>query len=332
MKEQTKLSSTKREIISHLSKGNFVSGEWLGAELGISRAAVAKHVKSITELGLDIFSVTGKGYRLAQPMQLLDSNAIEHHYPDSKNLHVFNIIDSTNQYLMDLIRADEVLTDGTTVIAECQLQGRGRRGREWISPFGSHLYLSRYYKSYEGLAAASGLSLAIGVAIARAVDKFVGVEALLKWPNDVLVGDRKLSGVLVEAEGQSDGVCHLVVGIGLNVQMPDSQGEKIGQPWTDLSSLTNEAVNRNELAAFLLQELDVVMEEYRQNKLVNLAKEWNTKNAFKNQVVNVTTGANTKAGRCIGIDENGALILSQPDTNEKFKVFGGEVSLRRRTT
>lgn len=332
MTEKNKLSSTKREIITHLSKGNFVSGEWLGAELGISRAAVAKHVKSITELGLDIFSVTGKGYRLAQPLQLLDIDTIKNHYTNGTHLHVFNIIDSTNQYLMNLLRSDEPLADGTTVIAECQLSGRGRRGREWISPYGSHLYLSRYYKSYEGLAAASGLSLAIGVAIARAVENFVGVEALLKWPNDVLVQDKKLSGVLVEAEGQSDGVCHLVIGIGLNVKMPDSQGEKIDQPWTDLSLLSNETIDRNELAAVLLKELDIVMDEYRQNKLVNLAREWNNKNAFKNQVVNVTTGASTKVGRCIGIDESGALILSQLDSPDKFKVFGGEVSLRRRTS
>ena len=327
--ESFKLSDTKKKIITLLSSGQFVSGEWLGSELGISRAAVAKHMKSITDLGLDVFSVTGKGYRLAEPLQMLNTDRITKFYKGTKNIHVSSVIDSTNQFIMELLRSDHDLIDGTSVLAECQTQGRGRRGREWISPFGSHLYLSRYYKSYEGLSAVSGLSLAIGIAIVRTVQQLTGVEAKLKWPNDVLVNDKKLSGVLVEAEGQSDGVCHLVVGIGLNVLMPESSASKIGQPWTDLNSISVDEIDRNELAGKLLGELDAVMAEYRENKLTNLLKEWNSKNAFKNQLVTVTTGNNTKTGRCVGIDENGALILSHVETNAQFKIYGGEVSLRR---
>lgn len=327
--ETFKLSDTKKKIITFLSSGQFVSGEWLGNELGISRAAIAKHMKSITALGLDVFSVTGKGYRLAEPLQMLSTERIATTYPRLNDIHVFSVIDSTNQFIMDLLRSENELADGTSVLAECQTQGRGRRGREWISPFGSHLYLSRYYKSYEGLSAASGLSLAIGIAIARTVKKMTGADAKLKWPNDVLVDDKKISGVLVEAEGQSDGVCHLVVGIGLNVLMPESSASKISQPWTDLNTISSEGIDRNELAGLLLAELDDVMNEYRLHKLSNLLKEWNIKNAYKNQVVSVTTGNNTKSGRCLGIDENGALILSHVETNIQFKIYGGEVSLRR---
>lgn len=317
----------KIAIAKALSDGKFHSGEQLGKELGISRAAIAKHVKSLTLLGIDIFSVTGKGYRLAEPFNLIDQQRLMELCGNNLNIEVHGIIDSTNQRLMDLIRSKQDIDDGLTVISECQTEGRGRRGRSWVSPFGSHIYLSRYFKSHEGLSEVAALSLVIGLAISNAIERYTGVVAELKWPNDVMVNNKKLAGVLVEAEGQSDGFCHLVIGIGINVNMPEESAELITQPWTDLQMVSKKTIDRNEFIAVLLAELDKVIDAFRVDKLTKLYKLWNNRNAFEGDVVNITTGDRVKSGRCIGIDETGALLIEED--NVISRIFGGEVSLRR---
>ncbi len=336
------ISDAKLVILRALADGKFHSGQTLGEQLGITRAAIAKHVKQLMELGLDIYSVTGKGYKLAEAFTLLNHQNIRKEYDQDISLDVFPVIDSTNAYLMRQIRQDKMLTDGHTVLAECQTAGRGRRGRSWISPFGSHIYLSRYYQTSEGLGEAAGLSLAVGVAVAEAINKVINKAvgnnycgnknnklAKLKWPNDVLIEDKKIAGVLIEAEGQSDGICHLVVGIGININMPKIAAEGIDQPWTDLNSHTTVKIDRNEFSVILLKELDNVMQEYRINKLNNLADEWNNNNAYKGKVVNIIGIKDSKSGKCIGIDQTGALLIEEIKTKGTFRVFGGEVSLRK---
>lgn len=317
----------KIAIAKALSDGQFHSGEQLGKELGISRAAIAKHVKSLTQLGIDIFSVTGKGYRLAEPFNLIDKNRLVELCGNSLNIEVHGIIDSTNQRLMDLIRSNTPIADGLTVISECQTAGRGRRGRTWVSPFGSHIYLSRYFKSHEGLSEIAALSLVIGIAISNAIERYTGVSTSLKWPNDVMVNNKKLAGVLVEAEGQSDGFCHLVIGIGININMPLESADAITQPWTDLQMLSKKIIDRNEFIAVLLAELDKVIGRFKQDKLAQLYKVWNSKNAYDGDIVNITTGDRVKSGRCLGIDESGALLIE--DESGISRIYGGEVSLRK---
>ncbi|MCI4156214.1 biotin operon repressor, partial [Dickeya dianthicola] len=146
------------KLISILSDGEFYSGEYLGELMGMSRAAINKHIQTIREWGLDVFTVTGKGYALSAPIQLLDAEKIRSQI-ESGNIAVLPVIDSTNQYLLD--RLDSV-SSGDACIAEYQHAGRGRRGRKWFSPFGSNLYLSLYWRLEQGPAAAVGVSLVIG--------------------------------------------------------------------------------------------------------------------------------------------------------------------------
>lgn len=325
-------SEMKAKIAAALADGNFHSGEELGQLFGVSRTAISNHIKVLVELGLDIFSVHGKGYRLAESIKLLDKNFIGEAIGKPNSIDVFPIIDSTNEFLMSKIRRNKDLSlslaDGHTVLAECQTSGRGRRGRTWISPFGSHIYFSQYRKMEEGLAAAAGLSLAVGVAVKAACEAITGVELQLKWPNDILYKGQKVAGILVEAEGQSDGVCHLVIGIGINIDMPVDSGSKIDQSWTDLKTLADVDVDRNAIAIALCKQLNIVMEEYRVNRLDNLYLKWNQANAFKDKVVNIISNKSQQMGRCLGIDQSGALILENISDSRRFKVFGGEVSLR----
>ena len=193
------LTPIRQTLITLLSDGQFHSGEQLGEQLGISRAAVSKHMAALKELGLDLFSLTGKGYRLAVPMALYDEAQLQALAPMAP-VHCFPVIDSTNQYLLERVNQ---LSSGESCLAECQTAGRGRRGKPWVSPFGCQLILSMYWRLEQGMAAAMGLSLAVGVAVVQALESlgYPGVE--LKWPNDLYYQGRKLAGILVEMSGSA---------------------------------------------------------------------------------------------------------------------------------
>ena len=182
------------KLIALLADGEFHSGEQLGESLGMSRAAINKHIQTVREWGLDVFTVPGKGYSLPAPMQLLEAERILRGL-DDKRVTVLPVVDSTNQYLLDRI---ETLQSGDACIAEYQLAGRGRRGRQWISPFGANLYLSMFWRLEQGPAAAMGLSLVIGMVMAEVLQRLGAKDVRVKWPNDVYVNGRKLCGILAE--------------------------------------------------------------------------------------------------------------------------------------
>ena len=181
-------------LISLLADGEFHSGEQLGEKLGMSRAAINKHVQTLRDWGVDVFTVPGKGYSLPEPIQLLDASLI-HSQLDGGNITVLPVIDSTNQYLMDRIGQ---LESGDACVAEYQQAGRGRRGRKWFSPFGANLYLSMFWRLEQGPAAAIGLSLVIGIVMAEVLRDLGAEKVRVKWPNDLYLLDRKLAGINID--------------------------------------------------------------------------------------------------------------------------------------
>ncbi len=195
--------STRLALIRLLADGQFHSGEQLGSALGMSRAGVAKQIKIIQQWGLDLYSVQGKGYCLAAPIELLDSKRITE-LVSCPQLELIPVIDSTNQHLLNQIGQ---LPSGAVCLAEYQQAGRGRRGRQWQSPFGSNLYLSTYWRLEAGVAAAMGLSLVVGVAIAETLQQFGAPDIRVKWPNDLYCHDQKLAGILVEMTGKAGRCC-----------------------------------------------------------------------------------------------------------------------------
>lgn len=316
----------REELIKQLANGKFISGQYLAEHLGVSRAAISKHVKVLTQMGLDIFSVQGKGYKLANAIDLLNQQTIEDELA-KLNLHntveVHSIIDSTNSYLMR--RLPNHVSQGQACIAEFQSAGRGRRGKEWISPFASHLYLSMYWQLEQGLSAAMGLSLVVGIAITDVLQN-IGVDAQLKWPNDIYVNGVKLAGILVELEGQSTGPGNCVIGLGLNVNMPSQSATKIDQPWTDLTQVLNYQVDRNHLTAQLIKAMCVRLEQHQLYGLAPMLNEWQKRDFFFDKAVKVISGSKETRGLCKGINSSGALLL---EVDGKIQpVFGGEVSLR----
>lgn len=311
----------KYKIISLLTATEFVSGEKIGEHLGISRAAVSKHIKGLSDWGLDIYSVQGKGYKLANPVQLLDEQVIQQ--LTSVPVELISIIDSTNQHLLD---NTDNLAQGSVCLAEYQAKGRGRRGRQWISPFGSNLYLSMYWQLEAGMAAAMGLSLVIGIAAVEALEQ-LGISGVkLKWPNDLYYQDRKLAGILVEMSGQAGGAANLVIGMGMNVAMPkDTAG--ITQPWASVSEVTDGNVpDRNQLAASFINTWEQALLKYEAEGMSGFVERWNDLDNFLNRPVKLIIGSKEICGIARGINDQGGVLLETDKGIETF--IGGEVSLR----
>lgn len=319
--------SIKEDIVKALASGQFVSGQSLADDFGISRAAISNQISALIEMGLDIFKVRGKGYQLAQPINLLDRTRVQEclaGYGTEVPVEVHNIIDSTNDYLMR--KLPNQVVSGQVCLAEYQQAGRGRRGRQWISPFGSHLYLSIYYKLEQGMSQAMGLSLVTALAVKDAITQTADVKVQLKWPNDVYADGRKLAGILIDLEGQATGECHCVIGIGLNVQMPESMASHIDQPWSDIASFTNGSIDRNLLAARLIHCLDQRIAKQKNEGLASMLDDWHQHDLYLNQKIRLLTGDNATHGVCRGVNEQGALLLEVDDVIKP--IYGGEVSVR----
>ncbi|KWU00321.1 MAG: bifunctional biotin--[acetyl-CoA-carboxylase] ligase/biotin operon repressor BirA [Vibrio toranzoniae] len=319
MKEHT----TKLALLKCLADGEFHSGEDLGEMIGVSRAAISKHIKGIQEWGLDIYRVQGKGYKLAERLDMLDQQKLSAVSHDA-SLELISIIGSTNQHLLE---RTNTLKSGSVCVAEYQSAGRGRRGREWVSPFGANLYLSMYWRLDAGMAAAMGLSLVVGVAVVEALE-VMGVEGVkLKWPNDLYHNDKKLAGILVELSGQSGGAAHIVIGLGLNLSM-DPKTSGIGQPWTSLKEVCGGKVpDRNHLAQTLINAWDKALVDYELKGMSNFVARWNRLDNFLGRNVKLIIGPREIEGIVQGIDEQGAVLLKTDNGIESY--IGGEISLRK---
>lgn len=308
-------------LVNILSDGEFHSGEQLGERLGMSRAAINKHIQTLRDWGIDVFTVPGKGYSLPEPIQLLDADFIRSHVT-SGNIAVLPVIDSTNQYLIERI---ESLQSGDVCLAEYQQAGRGRRGRQWFSPFGANLYLSMYWKLEQGPAAAVGLSLVIGIVMAEVLHALGAGQVRVKWPNDLYLHDRKLAGILTELTGKTGDAAHIISGAGINLTMRNVQENVINQGWINLQE-AGIAINRNQLAVELINALRNALIIFEQEGLKPFLSRWEKLDNFINRPVKLIIGEREILGISRGINEQGALMLEQNGVITPW--MGGEISLR----
>jgi BirA family biotin operon repressor/biotin-[acetyl-CoA-carboxylase] ligase len=320
-----------RQILELLADGAFHSGEELAALAGVSRTAVWKRLRrTIDELGVDIEAVRGRGYRLLHPLEMLDGERIgewsqREGLEQASRLEIHAVIDSTNRRLMD--EGVRGAPSGSICLAEYQTDGRGRRGRNWVSPFGGNLYLSMLYRTPAGPAALGGLSMAAGLAVAEGLRGAGADEVGLKWPNDLLWRGRKLGGLLVEVAGEQGGPCRAVIGLGLNLRMSGKGGDAIDQPWVDLEEILGQAMPpRNLLAARLIAALKEMAKGFDRGGLASWLDRWQQFDLFRDREVVILLGERRERGICRGIDERGALLLEQRGNLTPF--HGGEVSLR----
>jgi BirA family biotin operon repressor/biotin-[acetyl-CoA-carboxylase] ligase len=323
-------------ILRLLLDGKFHSGEKIAQQLNTSRSNVWNALKDAEALGIEIFSVRGRGYKLPTAVTLLETNAVlaaigRGH--SAFKLEIHDHLESTNSYLMK--KLGNGLAHGTCVAANLQTKGRGRRGRNWQAGLGASLTFSLLWRFQCGAAGLSGLSLAVGVALMRALhslDLNLGVkQAQLKWPNDVLIveGNRrdKLAGILIELQGDMEGPSAAVIGIGINLNLPTSIQQQIDQPAIDLASISAQPINPNQLLGVLLKHLADVLAEFEQQGFSRLRTEWISHHAYHQQAVKMLhpDGRET-IGTVIDIAEDGILLVQTEHGVERFS--SGEISLR----
>lgn len=317
---------TQRQLLSALSNGEFQSGQALAQTLGLSRTAIANHVKQLQQLGLDIYKVKGRGYCLAEPLTLLDAARISQlRHSGNADILVQNITDSTNNQLMQKVQDGLVTESGYTLVAEAQTAGRGRRGRSWYSPFAASLYFSMYWRLDQGIQAAMGLSLVVAIGITRLLQQQYQLDAKVKWPNDVYVDGKKLCGILVELAGQAHAGCDVIIGIGLNIRLPAQALNNIDQHYIDLSFATNKVIDRNLLVAMLQQQLITLLTQFTQHGFADFVDEFAKYNQYRNKAVKLI-GNTEITGVCVGVDKQGALLIRSAAGVQAY--FGGELSLR----
>ncbi len=321
-------------LIKLLADGEYHSGDELGGVLGVSRTAVWKQLKKIEQLELPIESVKGKGYRVVGGLDLLDKDQIMAGLAEGvkagiKTLHILNETLSTNALAM--AEAQQGDADGNVWLAERQLAGKGRRGRVWQSPFGRNIYLSLVWGFQEGATSIEGLSLAVGVAVRRAIENLGISEIAFKWPNDLLHNGRKIAGILLEVTGDPADYCQVVIGVGLNVDMGGCDVQSIDQPWTDLAALASQQSqampSRNRVAAEMLNQLLTLLEAFRAQGFAIYRQEWEKSDSCRDQRVVVSRVNSDVQGIARGVTDSGALRLEVDGEIET--IHGGEVSLRR---
>jgi BirA family biotin operon repressor/biotin-[acetyl-CoA-carboxylase] ligase len=256
-----------------LADGRFHSGEAMARSFQRSRATLSEALKRAPEMGIELFSVPGKGYRVAEPIDFLDAAAISSElarHDKRLRLDVVDEIESTSTRVLQLAAAGA--TSGTCIAAEWQSTGRGRRGRAWISRLGGSLTFSMLWRFERGAGHLGGLSLAVGEAVARALSECGVPRVQVKWPNDVVVDLRKLAGILVETSGEIQGPSVAVIGVGVNHRLSERVLDRIDQPVTDVWQCAGSPPSRSDLLARMLVTLAFFARRLRPLGLFGLAR------------------------------------------------------------
>lgn len=312
-------------LLKILQDGHFHSGQKLGAALGISRSAVWKHLQRLeASLGIQLYKVPGRGYRLAESISLLDENGSAESLKQlGWAVKVLDSTDSTNAEALRMLHAG--VQAPFVVLAEAQTSGRGRRGRAWVSPPAQNLYYTLAFTISGGAQRLSGLSLVVGLAVMRALRQMGVEQAGVKWPNDIYVDGKKIAGILMELSGDPADLCHVLIGIGVNVNMTSS-AVGIEQAWTSMRNETLALVDRNELVRVVSHSLHHYLERHAEEGFSGLRAEWEACNIWRGRYCCLSSGSQHVKGLVLGVDDQGALRLSVNGQEKRFS--GGELSLR----
>lgn len=316
-------------ILRLLADGAFHSGEEMARLLGMSRTSIWNALSQLDGLGVTVYKVRGRGYRLPEPIDFIDPTRVMEQLGATAglfHLEVHETLPSTNAFLLE--RAARQAPRGCCVVAEIQNRGRGRRGRQWHTGLGEGLAFSLLWRFSQGAGFLGGLSLAVGVGLVRAL-RAAGLEGVaLKWPNDVLWRYRKLAGVLIEVQGDMLGPSAAVIGVGLNVKLSDPTRSRIDQPVADVYSAGGRhLLDRSTLLAGVLHHLAEVLGQFEAAGFTGLREEWLAHHSYQGKPVRIQLPAGDhREGRVCGVAEDGALLLE--DGLGVCRFNAGEISLR----
>ncbi len=315
-------------LLKHLSDGRFHSGQDMAAHFQVSRATIFNLLRAAERQGARVHAVRGKGYRLAERLSWLDREKLLALLAASGLDYELKTVEETRS--TNTLLTQDALAGAphrTVLCADYQHAGRGRRGREWQSPLGGGLAFSVLWRFERGMDQLAGLSIAVGLALARALAQHCPLPVKLKWPNDVLAGYRKLAGILVEVQGELSGPSFAVIGIGINEHLPERQRQEIDQAVIDLAEM-GVCISRAELLHAILAELADTLALFERAGIRPILAEWPQWHAHEGRAVLLRTPDGQRhAGTASGLDEAGNLLLTLA-SGEKRKFGAGEVSLR----
>ncbi|EDN69760.1 biotin--protein ligase [Beggiatoa sp. PS] len=330
-----------RQVLSILADGQRHTAKQLTEQLAINTAVLEQAINTLSAYGIQFNSSVKNTYQLAESLELLEHSLIQSGLSTEtlshlNDLDIFDVIDSTNRYALDFKGVVPYIC-----LAEYQTAGRGRQGRQWISPYASGLCLSIKYRYQILNESLGGLNIALAVTVVRVLQKLGVTEVGLKWPNDILWHNRKLAGLLLESRHGRD--CDVVIGIGINVKMPLVDTTTITQTWVDLETILEQSISRNTLAAMLIEQCLQTLIHYPQLGLSAFHDDWHrfdlsygqpvtlkipSRSSLNEEEKMADTNFNSQMvmGTAYGIDEQGALLLQVGEQKQRYVC--GEVSLR----
>lgn len=317
-------------LLQLLNDGEFHSEKQLAATLKVPLVDLKQAIQKLQRLGLEIEYDAGSGHRLSPGIKLLEKSRVLEQLSENlqsaiKTFDIHLTIDSTNSEAMRYVRGGN--QGKALFVAEKQESGRGRRGRNWVSPMARNIYMTLVWPFDGNIEALQGLSLVTALSLIHALQasSLNGMDSLkVKWPNDVWLNNKKLAGILLELYSGNDGSHQVIIGIGINVNMPQHSLASINQPATDLASHGNLTVDRNVILANLIRQLDGDIELFMQHGFTNFRAQWQLFDLFHNKDVEVLTGTTSTLGKVKGVDLSGALILETDSGNQL--IIGGELA------
>jgi len=319
------------QMLRLLSDERLCSAERLCSELAVAPSELEDLVRlGQSEFQVAIVRLPESLFRLGERIEWLEKASILGHLSPQvadqiTDLTIFDLVGSTNDAALDSARAGAPAP--SVFLAEGQTRGRGRRGRSWISPFGTNLYLSVYFRMQSSLEAMTGLSLCAGVAAADGIGALGCEKVGLKWPNDLVWDGRKLGGILVDVSGREGEASSVVVGVGVNLQEKTLDNGGITQPWICLRELMNGAlVSRNALASAIIDRLVSAVQKFDRSGFHTFSAQWERLDSYRGRFVTLQTPRDTFRGICRGVGSRGELLLESEGGLQQF--FNGEISMR----
>jgi len=323
-----RMGTASFSLLRMLADGRFHSGERLRTALGLSRGGILTLIRRIEALGLRVVKVRGRGYRLAEALDLFELDGLAARLkkvsPELR-VEVLDECPSTNTVLAQ--RAAAGAPHGTVLACEHQSAGRGRRGHSWVSVVGGSLAFSMLWRFPRGAGALGGLSLAVAVGAAKALERLGTHGVAVKWPNDLYCEGRKLGGILIESSGDIQGPSAVIVGVGINVCLGAQARERIGDPATDIASHNEAVPSRTTVLVATLESIAGVLARFSREGFGPFREEWLQRHAWKGRRVALSqAGRHVAEGKVVGVAEDGALMLASVGGIERF--HSGELSLR----
>jgi len=321
----------KSKILKILGEnGDFISGERLSSLCGVSRTAIWKQINNLKEEGYEIETQPRLGYRLLKrPDALVKTEIVDNLATISwgkEYLYTFDEIDSTNEMAKKYAASGK--PEGTVVVAEKQLQGKGRLRRTWDSPKGQGIWVSVIIRPNILPTSAPQITFVLAVGMVRAMDKALGLKAEIKWPNDILINGKKVAGILTELSAEIERIDYIVFGIGLNVnQKKEDFPEEFRNKAMSLSMALGQNVSRVKLLQAMLEELERTYHEYLEKGFAYILKEWKANSCTLGKEVQIIMEGDKLEGKAVDLDQDGFLII-QDKNNQLHRIIAGDVSLR----